>query len=128
MPRHYWLLLVTALFVVNETSVNWLVAIFVGGLPLIEAAERATYYFTATGFLFSVAFRVVPYLMLFTVTYYSSLKHSVEGRSALWIGLLFITVFNFMDIGICIMGYTVRCTHRQHHQWPLCLPQFTLLG
>ncbi len=62
--RTYLLLLVPIALFVNENLVQWVLAITVGGLGLIEGFGSAFGSFSIFGYLFFTAFRLVPYVGL----------------------------------------------------------------
>lgn len=64
--QRIWLwgsLLFAALFI-NENTVQWMLAMKVGGFSLAEGFRDAFEYFTIPGFLFMTAFRLIPYICL----------------------------------------------------------------
>jgi hypothetical protein len=62
----HWHLLVLLLFalVINENTVQWALAVKVGGYSLASGYADAFKYFTVSGYLFFTAFRLIPYLGL----------------------------------------------------------------
>lgn len=62
----YWHLvaLLLAALIVNETLVQWILAVRVGGHTVAAGFEDAFEYFTLFGYLFFTAFRLVPYVGL----------------------------------------------------------------
>lgn len=91
----FWSSLFLSFLLINETTVNWLLAVIVGGYDLQPGFERATQYSTLASFLFSTSFRIIPYLGLSAVALFSSLKSSTIGKIALYCSLAAISLFHF---------------------------------
>lgn len=91
----FWTLLFLSFLLINETTVEWLLAIIVGGYSPQPGFERATHYFTIQSFLFSACFRIIPYIVLSAVTLFSSLKNTSIGKLALYCSLAAISLFHF---------------------------------
>ncbi|GAA6186733.1 hypothetical protein [Aliiglaciecola sp. NS0011-25] len=91
----FWTLLFLSFLLINETTVEWLLAVIVGGYDLQLGFERATQYFTLDSFLFSTVFRIVPYIVLSLVALLTSLRSSTIGKIALYCSLATISLFHF---------------------------------
>ncbi|MBU2978753.1 hypothetical protein [Alteromonas sp. C1M14] len=91
----FWALLFLSFLLINETTVNWLLAVVVGGYAPQPGFERATQYFTLHSFLSSASFRIVPYAVLCAVVLFSSLKKSSSGKIAIYCSLAAISLFHF---------------------------------
>ncbi|MEP4888850.1 MAG: hypothetical protein ABJV04_02390 [Aliiglaciecola sp.] len=93
----FWMLLFLSFLLINEITVEWLLAVVVGGYAPQPGFERATQYFTVHSFLFSASFRVIPYIVLsaVAVVLFSSLKKSSIGKIALYCSLAAISLFHF---------------------------------
>ncbi|RRJ23900.1 hypothetical protein EIK76_07570 [Rheinheimera mesophila] len=91
----FWTLLLLSFLFINETTVNWLLAVIVCGYGPQSGFERATQYFTLDSFLFSASFRIIPYIVLSAVALFSSLKNSAIGKIALYSSLATISIFHF---------------------------------
>ena len=62
--RWYLLALLLAALIVNENIVLWMLAVSIGGLSILEGLAEAFMFFTIIGFLFTTAFRAIPYIGL----------------------------------------------------------------
>ncbi len=91
----FWTLLLLSFLLINETTVEWLLAVTVGGYDPQPGFERVTQYFTLDSFLFSASFRIVPYVVLSAVAIFSSLKNSTIGKITLYCSLTTISIFHF---------------------------------
>ncbi len=74
--------LVISFIFINETTIQWLLAIYVGGMGVTEGFNDAFKYFTLSGYLFFSAFRLIPYLIL-----YFCLKYLVKKKNNNYIGM-----------------------------------------
>ncbi|WP_414830464.1 hypothetical protein [Alteromonas sp. H39] len=90
----FWILVFLSFLLINETTVEWLLAVIVGGYAPQPGFERATQYFTLESFLFSASFRIVPYILLSAIALFSSLKSSTIGKIALYCSLATISLFH----------------------------------
>ena len=95
MKRLFLTLLFASFLLINETTVEWLLAVLVGGYAMQPGFERVMQLFTIDGFLFSGFFRIIPYLLLSAVFIFSNLKQSTLGKTALWCALISISLFHF---------------------------------
>ena len=95
MGKSFWIVLITAFVVINETLVDWLLAIFVGDYGVAEGFTKVTRLWTLDSVLFAAAFRAIPYGALLLVGLTTSLKRSVPGKLALWLALLAIAAIHF---------------------------------
>ena len=66
IKKKYWYLVVLLLvgLIVNENTVQWALAIQVGGMSVGEGFKDAFEYFSIFGYLFFTAFRLIPYVGL----------------------------------------------------------------
>lgn len=85
--KYFWYALVLAALLVNETMVQWALAIFVGKLGFVDGFKDAFKYFSVSGYLFFTAFRLIPYLVLASVVKSSLKKRSRTVSSIAWGGL-----------------------------------------
>ncbi|MEC9260003.1 MAG: hypothetical protein VYD53_01545 [Pseudomonadota bacterium] len=95
MGKSFWIVLIIAFVVINETLVDWVLAIFVGDYGVAEGFARVTRFLTIDSLLFAAAFRAIPYGALLLVGLTTSLKRSVPGKLALWLALLAIAAIHF---------------------------------
>ena len=95
MGKSFWIVLFTAFVVINETLVDWILAIFVGDYGVAEGFARATRFLTVDSLLFAAGFRAIPYGALLLVGLTTRLKHSIPGKFALWLALLAIAAIHF---------------------------------
>lgn len=91
----FWTLLFLSFLLINETTVEWLLAVIVGGYAPQPGFLRVTQYLTLHSFLFSASFRIVPYIVLSAVALFSNLKESCIGKIALYCSLAAISLFHF---------------------------------
>ncbi|GGF68346.1 hypothetical protein [Alteromonas lipolytica] len=95
MHKGYWLVISVALVLINEVTVHWLVAVLVGHYNVDDGYAVAGRYFALGSFLFSAAFRALPYLILVPVAVISGLHYTVQGKSALWSALVAVAGIHF---------------------------------
>jgi len=91
----FWALLFLSFLLINETAVQWILAVIVGGYAPQPGFECATQYFTLNSFFSSASFRIVPYIALAAVALFSNLKHSIIGKTALYCSLVTIALAHF---------------------------------
>ena len=95
MGKSFWIVLFTAFVVINETLVDWVLAIVVGDYGVAEGFARATRFLTVDSLLFAAGFRAIPYGALLLVGLTTRLKHTIPGKFALWLALLAIAAIHF---------------------------------
>ena len=95
MGKSFWIVLFTAFVVINETLVDWVLAIVVGDYGVAEGFARVTRFLTVDSLLFAAGFRAIPYGALLLVGLTTRLKHSIPGKFALWLALLAIAEIHF---------------------------------
>ena len=95
MGKSFWIVLFTAFVVINETLVDWALALVVGDYGVAEGFARATRFLTVDSLLFAAGFRAIPYGALLLVGLTTRLKHSIPGKFALWLALLAIAAIHF---------------------------------
>ena len=95
MGKSFWIVLFTAFVVINETLVDWVLAIVVGDYGVAEGFARATRFLTVDSLLFAAGFRAIPYGALLLVGLTTRLKHTIPGKLALWLALLAIAAIHF---------------------------------
>ena len=95
MGKSFWIVLFTAFVVINETLVDWVLAIVVGDYGVAEGFARATRFLTVDSLLFAAGFRASPYGALLLVGLTTRLKHTIPGKFALWLALLAIAAIHF---------------------------------
>ncbi|GAC16203.1 hypothetical protein [Aliiglaciecola lipolytica] len=91
----FWTLLLLSFILINEITVQWLLAINIGGYEAHPGFERAIQNFTLDSFLFSSSFRLIPYSVLSAIALFSNLKNSTAGKIALSCSLAAISAFHF---------------------------------
>ena len=81
-------------FLINESTMSWLLAVVVGQYSIGEGFERAFRYFNIIGFLFSGLFRIIPYLILTLIVFKSKLTSNSAGWFAAWFALTMVVTFH----------------------------------
>ena len=95
MHRTFGLLMVASFIVVNENVVNAILAMVVANYSFSDAIGKATQYYDAYSYLFSAAFRSIPYLALALVLQKTTLVSTTLGKIAALSALGLITVIHF---------------------------------
>lgn len=90
--RFFWYTLMFAALLINESTVQWALAVLVGELSIIAGFNDAFGNFSLSGYAFFSAFRFIPYLILaFIVKRYLIPKWPTSSAIA-WGGLCGIVV------------------------------------
>jgi hypothetical protein len=97
----FWIIAIVLCFTVSESFVNWMLAVFVGNHEIADGFNRAFQYFSFKGYLFSLAFRAIPFIALFVVVgiLKSKLIKYINAISWCWlIGIVFFIGFGYWDV------------------------------
>lgn len=88
----FWPVLIVMAIFVNENLVQWMLAIFVGGMGVADGFEDVFRHFTLEGYLFFSLIRVIPYALLAIVVLLSIKKDRWSVTGIAWGGLLAIVL------------------------------------
>jgi hypothetical protein len=101
MKSIFWIVTIILCLTISESFVSWMLAVFVGNYNLTDGFDRAFNFFTFKGYLFSLGFRIIPFIALFFVI--SVLKNSltkyINAVSWCWLnGMVFFIAFCYWDV------------------------------
>ena len=92
MSRLFWVLFWVTAILLDHYQVQWALAVVVGKLGFAEGFGDAYRYFTPGGWLFLIAFRLIPYLILASVVISSARKKRKVTAGIAWGGFLGIVM------------------------------------
>ena len=64
MKSKFWIIAIILCLTVNESLMNWMLAVFVGNYGITEGFERGFRFFSFDGYLLSLSFRAIPFVAL----------------------------------------------------------------
>jgi hypothetical protein len=100
MKSIFWLVAIILCLTVNESLVSWVLAVFVGSYNLMDGFDHAFSFFTLEGYLFYLAFRIIPFAVLLVVShlYKNRLKGYLSVLGWFWlIGTVFYIAYGYWD-------------------------------
>lgn len=103
MNKLFWIALWVTALLLNENLVQWVLAVQVGKLGLMEGFTDAYRFFTLAGYAFFTAFRLVPYLLLAWVVRSSIKKKRKATVGIAWGGLLGIALMIASSLWAALM-------------------------
>lgn len=101
LNKAFLITLLSFFLLVNESTISWLLAIFVGSYDLSEGFSKAFKYFSIVGYLFSAAFRAIPYSILYLIAYKSKLTTRLPGKFSVWFalaGVVALHAYGYWDV------------------------------
>ena len=84
--------------VLNESMISWLLAVFVGNYEVNDGFKRAFQYFTLNGYVFSLSFRAIPFIILLFLPniLQGKLHNYINVISWFWlIGITFFITYGY---------------------------------
>ena len=94
MNKWFWGVLVFCFLIVNETTVDWIFAITIGGYDFKASIEHIFRYSSLLGYFESTPFRLIPYLLLTSLAAFLGAHYSVHEKIAFWGALIAIALFH----------------------------------
>jgi hypothetical protein len=101
MKSKFWVIAIILCLAINESLMNWMLAVFVGNYNLIEGFERGFKFFSFKGYLLSLSFRIIPFIALAVVIglFKSILSKYISVISWCWlISIVFFMAFGYWDV------------------------------
>jgi hypothetical protein len=95
MNKWFWGVLIFCFFVINEITVDWLLAITIGGYGFEASFEHIFRYSSFFAYFESAPFRLIPYLLLTSLAAFLGGYYSVHEKVAFWGALMAIALFHF---------------------------------
>jgi hypothetical protein len=94
MSKWFWGVMVFCFLIVNETTVNWILAITIGGFDFKASIEQIFRYSSLLGYFESTPFRLSPYLLLTSLAAFLGGHYSFHEKVAFWGALMAIALFH----------------------------------
>ena len=95
MNKWFWGVLIFCFIVINETTVDWLLAITIGGYGFEASFEHIFRHSSPLVYFESAPFRLIPYLLITSLAAFLGDYYSVHEKMAFWGALMAITLFHF---------------------------------
>ena len=99
MNKWFWGVLILSFVLINERTIDWLLAITVGGYGFEASIKRTFLHSSPQGYFFSATFRLIPYLLLACLAMFQGNYYSVHEKIAFWTALAAITLFHSWGFG-----------------------------
>ena len=84
MNKWFWGVLIFCFIVINEITVDWLLAITIGGYGFEASFEHIFRYSSPFAYFESAPFRLIPYLLLTSLAAFLGDYYSVHEKMAFW--------------------------------------------
>ncbi|WOI38637.1 hypothetical protein R1T43_06280 [Alteromonas sp. CI.11.F.A3] len=107
MNKWFWRVLILCFLMVNAETVDWLLAITIGGYSFDASDEHTFRYFSLSSYFDSAIFQLIPYLLLAGLAAFQGRHYCVHEKIAFWAALIAITLFHCWGYwGVNYSSYT----------------------
>lgn len=98
MNKWFWGVLIFCFIVINEITVDWLLAITIGGYGFEASFEHIFRYSSPFAYFESAPFRLIPYLLLTSLAAFLGDYYSVHEKNGILGSTNSNSAFSFLGI------------------------------